>query len=183
MIILEILKYTLPSVVVFLTAYFLFKQQNQKEILLKDKDLMQKDKEDLQKRRMQNNETILPIKLQAYERLTLFLERIHPNQLILRYNSGDLNSFQFQSILIKSLRDEFEHNLSQQLYVSDKAWTQVQKAKEECIKQINFAASTLDSHAKANELGSIIIQNYSQLNPPPIQQAIRQLKNDLAEGL
>lgn len=176
MVILEILKYTLPSVVVFLTAYFILKQQNEKELLKEERN-------DAKERRTKTNETLLPIKLQAYERLTLFLERIHPHQLILRNSKSGLNTIQFQSLLIKSIRDEFDHNLSQQLYVSEKAWTKVHHAKEECIKQINYASSKLNSEEKSTELGSLIIQQYSQLSPSPIQDAIKQLKLDIHKGL
>lgn len=176
MVILEILKYTLPSVVVFLTAYFILKQQNEKERLKEERN-------DAKERRVKTNETLLPIKLQAYERLTLFLERIHPHQLILRNSKPGLNTIQFQSLLIKSIRDEFDHNLSQQLYVSEKAWSKVHHAKEECIKQINYASSKLNSEAKSTELGSLIIQQYSQLSPSPIQDAIKQLKLDIHKGL
>jgi len=176
MVILEILKYTLPSVIVFLTAYFILKQQIQKELLKEERD-------EAKARREKTNETLLPIKMQAYERLTLFMERIHPHQLILRNSKNGLNTIQFQSLLIKSIRDEFEHNLSQQLYVSEKAWLQVQNAKEQCIKQINFASSKLNSEASATELGSLVIQQYSQLTPSPIQEAIKQLKSDIRKGL
>lgn len=176
MVILEILKYTLPSIVVFLTAYFILKQQNEKERLKEERD-------DAKERSAKTNETLLPIKLQAYERLTLFMERIHPHQLILRNSKAGINTIQFQSLLIKSIRDEFDHNLSQQLYVSEKAWSKVHHAKEECIKQINFASSKLNSEAKSTELGSLIIQQYSQLSPSPIQDAIKQLKLDIHQGL
>lgn len=176
MIILEILKYTLPSMVVFLTAFYLLKQQN-------EKDLKVKELEDDIERRKNTNQVLLPIRLQAYERLTLFLERVHPHQLIIRNNKSGLNSMMFQSILIKAIRDEFEHNLSQQLYVSDVAWTKVQKAKEECIKQINFSASKIDSQSTANDLGTLIIQNFSNISPDPIQVAINQLKSDVHKGL
>ena len=176
MIILEILKYTMPSVVVFLTAFYLLKQQNEKDLKLKE---LEDDIDRIKK----TNQVLLPIRLQAYERLTLFLERVHPHQLIIRNNKPGLNAMLFQSILIKAIRDEFEHNLSQQLYVSDIAWVKVQKAKEECIKQINFSASKVDSQSAANDLGALIIQNFSSLNPNPIQVAINQLKSDIQKGL
>lgn len=176
MILLEILKYTLPSVIVFITAFYLLKQQNEKDLKLRK---IEDDKES----RKKTNEVLLPIRLQAYERLALFMERIHPNQLILRNNKVGLNSMQFQTILIKAIREEYEHNLSQQLYVSDVSWTKVLKAKEECIKQVNFSSSKIDSQSPASELGSLVIQNFTQLNPNPIQVAILQLKNDVQKGL
>jgi len=176
MMILEILKYILPSLVVFATAYYLLKQQNERELALLEK-------EDIKDSRQKNQEVLLPIRLQAYERLILFLERIHPHQLIIRNNNPAWSSFQLQTVLIKSIRDEFEHNLSQQLYVSNAAWDKVINAKEECIKQINFAASKLNSDAKANELGGLIIQNFSALSANPIQQAIKLMKKEVQQGL
>lgn len=176
MIILEILKYTLPSIVVFITAYFLFKEQSKKEVEL--------EKIEQQNRAMEKTqEVLLPVKIQAYERLMLFLQRIHPNQLVIRNSNKDQNIVQLQAALIKSVRDEFEHNMSQQLYVTDKSWQKVSNAKEECLKQINFSASKLNSDVKGNELGALLINNFGQLNPNPIQQAIEQLKNDLNQGL
>jgi len=176
MIILEILKYTLPSVVVFLTAYFMFKEQSKKEVEL---DKLETQKKVLEKTR----ETLLPIKLQAYERLILFLQRIHPNQLVIRNSKPNQNAAHLQAALIKSVRDEFEHNMSQQLYVTDKAWQTVSDAKEECLKQINFATSKLNSDAKGNELGALLINHFSQLSPNPIHEAIKQLKHDVKQGL
>jgi hypothetical protein len=175
MIILEILKYTLPSVVVFLTAYFIFKEQTKKEVAFKKLDHEKKSFE-------KNQEVLLPVRLQAYERLLLFLQRIHPNQLVIRNSKNQQNVMQFQATLIKSVRDEFEHNMSQQLYVGENAWIKVLNAKEECLKQINIASSELNSEAKASELGSKLIHRFDNIKPDPIQEAIRQLKQDLKKG-
>ncbi len=176
MFIADILKYILPALIVFLTAYFMLKQLLSKELKMKEID----DSNDLKNK---NHEMLLPVKLQAYERLILFMERIHPNQLVLRVNKPGLTSSQFQAILIRSIRDEYEHNISQQLYVTDQAWSKVKLAKEECLKQINFASSKLNSQASSTELGTILIQNFSQISPNPIVDALRQLKSDVQKGL
>lgn len=176
MIILEILKYTLPSFMILVAVYYLAKQQNQKDISLLEK---RNDKEIRDK----NQEVLLPIRLQAHERLILFLERIHPLQIVIRYSNPSLTSSQFQSVLLQAIRDEFEHNLSQQLYVSDVSWNKVINAKEECIKQVNFSASKLNSNAPANDLGGLIIQNFTAISPNPIQDAIKQMKQDVQSGL
>lgn len=176
MMFLEILKYILPSIVVFFTAYYLIKEQAKKEL---EKERIDFDTKLIEK----NKEVLLPIKLQAYERLMLFLQRIHPNQLVIRNSNPNQNIMQLQSALMKSVRDEFEHNMSQQLYVSDASWDKVVNAKEECLKQINFAASKLNSDAKGNELGGLLIGNYGKVSPDPIQDAIQQLKADVIKGL
>ena len=110
MIILEILKYTLPSVVVFLTAYFILKQVFDKQAADSQVELRaQLIKE--------NSKMLTPVRMQAYERMVLFLERIAPSHLIIRQNQPGLSTFQFQTRLIHAIREEFEHNLSQQLYI------------------------------------------------------------------
>lgn len=176
MILLEILKYTLPSVIVFLTAYFIFKEQNKRDL---EKDKINQENKSLER----NKDVVMPVKLQAYERLILFLQRIHPNQLVIRNSNPGQTVVQLQSKLMKSIRDEFEHNMSQQLYVSDLAWSKVVNAKEDVLKQINAAASQLNSDSSGNELGTLLISGYGQLNPDPIQAAIKQLKVDVTKGL
>lgn len=161
---------------ILVAVYYLAKQQNQKDISLLEK---RNEKEIRDK----NQEVLLPIRLQAHERLILFLERIHPLQIIIRYSNPSLTSSQFQSVLLQAIRDEFEHNLSQQLYVSEVSWNKVINAKEECIKQVNYSASKLKSDAPANDLGGLIIQNFSVISPNPIQEAIKQMKKDVQSGL
>ena len=118
----ELLKLILPAGIVFLTTYYLVKsfltnEQNKKKVDLK----------------LANQEVITPIRLQAYERIVLFLERINPTSLVMRVEKTG-SSASFQGELLKSIRNEFEHNLSQQIYMSNKSWDAVLKAKEETIK-------------------------------------------------
>ena len=84
---------------------------------------------DLEKRllelKMKNTDTIMPIRLQAFERVCLFLERISPNNLIMRVNDDVYKSGQFQQILLHEIRSEYNHNLSQQVYMSDESWNMV----------------------------------------------------------
>lgn len=172
MILLEILKYTLPSVIVFLTAYFILKQ-----VFDKQKEQFQAE---LQNDRLKENAKILtPIRMQAYERLVLFIERISPTNLILRQNLSGLSAFQFQTRLIQAIREEFEHNFSQQLYVSAKAWEQVKFTKEEVVRIINTAASQLKSDDSASKLGELIIISENSLEKPLIKSTIATLKKEM----
>jgi hypothetical protein len=106
----EILKFILPAVIVFLTTYYLVKifigQENQKKII----DL-----------KLANQTLLTPIRLQAYERVVLFLERINPSSMVMRTNKA-VTASMFQAELLKTIRSEFEHNLSQQIYMSNKSW-------------------------------------------------------------
>ena len=176
MILFEILKYTLPSLVVFLTAYYLLKQvfESQKA---HDEGIL---KAELMK---ENAKILTPVRLQALERMVLFLERIAPSNLILRQNKAGFNAFQFQTRLIHSIRDEFEHNLSQQLYISSPAWEYIVQAKEEVVRLINTAASQLKSDSPASELGQKVIQAEKELKKPIIKQAIDKLKKEMQQTL
>ena len=98
---LEILKYTLPSLIVFFTAFFVLR-----EMIKKDQ---QKQRFEML---LQGQKTILPIRLQAYERLTLFLERITPDSLLLRTSKPGMNVGQLQHALLSAIRAEYEHNMS-----------------------------------------------------------------------
>jgi hypothetical protein len=141
------IRYIIPSVIVFFTAWFIlkefFKQEERKQHL---KLLEEKQK------------ISLPIRLQAYERVVLFLERISPGNLVMRIHKPNLGVKQFQQTLIHTIRQEYDHNLSQQLYLSAEAWEKVKGAKEEMIRQINIAAARLDEKATSTDLSNIIFE-------------------------
>ena len=176
MIFLEILKYTLPSIVVFLTAYFILKQVYSSQYLqLRDELKTQIAKENLK--------ILTPVRMQAYERLVLFLERIAPANLIIRQNQPNLTVFQFQTKLKQSIRDEFEHNLSQQLYVGSQSWILVIQAKEDIVSQINTAASQLKSDESSNKLGQLIINSEQSIKNTVLKKAVGALKNEMENKL
>ena len=144
----ELLKYIVPSLVVLATAYYLLKMFLDKET---EKNQVQM--------RMDVQKISLPVRLQAYERLVLLLERIEPAGLLVRTNVAGMNAAQLQKALIQAVRSEFEHNLSQQLYVSSKVWEMVRNAREETIKRINSAAMKLPAEATSADLASLILIN------------------------
>lgn len=123
-----------------------------------------------------NQKLITPAKLQAYERVVLLLERISPNSLVMRVYKNGLSSKMLQSELIKNIRHEFEHNLSQQIYISNKAWELVNTSKEETIKLINIASTRVKEDASGMELANAIIEVAGQLGKLPTQTAIEALK-------
>lgn len=80
---------------------------------------------------------ITPLQIQSYERLVLFLERIKPDNLVLRCWQPGMNAQLLRDVMVKNIRDEYEHNLSQQLYVSEQVWVYIRNAKEEIINTLN----------------------------------------------
>lgn len=168
-IVLEILKYTLPSVVVFLTAFFvirLYLRNEQEQAALKMK--------------MSNRKDALPLRLQAYERLTIFLERINANNLIIRVRQPNMTTIDMQRALISNIRAEYEHNLSQQIYVSNEVWRSVNIAKDESIKIINLIAASLPKDASGTELSKRILEYYLKSEElAPTQKSIEIIKAEV----
>lgn len=161
----ELLKYTVPSLIVLATAYYLLKMFLDKET---EKTQMQM--------RLDVQKISLPVRMQAYERLVLLLERIEPAGLLVRTNLQGMNASQLHSALIQTIRSEFEHNLSQQLYVSTKAWEMVRTAREETIKRINTAAMKLTPEATSTELASQILINDIDAEQSAVKGALDLLK-------
>lgn len=122
---------------------------------------------------------ILPLRLQAYERFVLFLERIHPSNLIMRLNSPDLSAYQLQSLLVRTIREEFEYNLSQQLYISNQAWELIKNAKEETISMINQASAKVGEQAHSSEFVREIFETSISRGKLPIDLALEEIKNEL----
>ncbi len=111
--------------------------------------------------------------------MVLFLERIAPNNMIMRLNNPGLPANAFQQKLLESVRQEYEHNLAQQIFISPAAWERVQASKEEVLKIINMAATKLEPTALANDLSKSIFEITAQLKSQPTDQAVSMLKAEL----
>ena len=163
----DILKLILPAGIVFLTTYYLVKNFLEQERSKKSIDL-----------KLANQNVLTPLRLQAYERMVLFLERINPNSLVMRTNKA-VSAPLLQAELLKTIRNEFEHNLSQQIYMSNKAWDAVVQAKEETIKIINVSASKVSPNANGMELAQTIVTISSQLSELPAKAAVEFIKKEI----
>src|SRR5204862_1036100 len=106
----------------------------------------------------------LPLRLQAYERLVLFMERIAPGPLVLRVHKSHMTSGMLHGELIATIREEFEHNVTQQIYVSDKAWGKVRQAREETMRLINLSYEQVGDVSSGTELSRQIFENVSRLS-------------------
>jgi len=168
--ILEILKYTIPAIIVFLTAYLILQQSLKKE--------KERGKFEIV---LQNQKIALPIRLQAYERLTLFLERITPDSLLIRTNQPGMTSAQLHHDMLKTIRAEYEHNLSQQIYVSHEAWELVKNARAGVIKLINSSADKIKPTEPAAKLSNLIFERIMEVEKHPTQIAVNYLKEELSK--
>ncbi len=124
-----------------------------------------------------------PLKLQACERLILFLERISPNSILLRVNRSGLSAVQLHSDLLATVRAEYEHNLSQQLYVSEEAWAEVISAKETMIKLFHLSFKLAGNNASSIQMSTQIFEQVIKLEETPTQQAIDFIKAEARQML
>ncbi|WP_017257276.1 DUF7935 family protein [Pedobacter arcticus] len=166
----DLLKYTLAGLFVFFTAYFVLKSHFDTYYNLKALDykiLVAKD--------------MLPLKLQAYERMTLFVERINPSNLMLRLHQPGMTAKEMQSLVLTEVKAEFQHNISQQLYISADAWNIIKRVKDDTIGLLNQAVGNLNPDASAVELSKLIFVKLDELEENPYDLALLVMRNDLQD--
>lgn len=147
---LEIIKITLPAFIVFFTVYTLFKQFLEGQIRLKNIESQQK-----------NMNHSFPAKIQAMERLVLLMERIRINNLLLRLDTGEMSAKELRAVLLLGIQQEFDHNVSQRLYVSEKLW--------EILTLTRF------------EITQIIAQSYNEASGNSVDSFKKNMQEKLAE--
>jgi hypothetical protein len=165
---IEILAYTIPAVITGVVAYLLFNahfkdQQNTRRWLIQK----------------ENQKTALPLRLQAYERLTLLMERINPSQLVSRVNPISDDKNDYQNFIIAQIEQELEHNLTQQIYVSEQCWAIVLTAKNATIQMIRLAAKN-EKVTDANSLRELVITDLLEKTAPS-SAALSFIKNEVSE--
>ena len=168
----DILKIVLPATLVFVTAWVLFGKMFRNEQDRRRQELV-----------MQNSRTIVPIRLQAYERLILFLERISMESLLVRVNQPGMSAAQLHSALLNTVRSEFEHNLSQQIYMSQQAWEVIKNARSNTIKIINTVAGNLPETATSVDLSKNLLEKVMEMEKEPTQIAIEFVKTEISRLL
>lgn len=166
--IIEILAYTLPSLITGGVAYYLFDsyfkdQQNTRKWLL------QKD----------NRKDTLPLRLQAYERMTLFVERINPSQLLVRIAPISDDKNEYANYVIAQVEQEFEHNLAQQIYLSDDCWAIITTAKNATIQMIRLGTKS-EKVSDANQLREVILTDLLEKTSPS-SAALAFIKNEVGQ--
>lgn len=164
---LEFLKYLIPAMIVFGIVYFLLKSFFDDEYMRRQTQL-----------RLDQNKLVTPLKLQAYERLVILMERMTPNSLIFRVSKPGISASQLKQELITDISNEFNHNVSQQIYVSPQAWQIVRIAKEEMVNIINTAYAGLGPNAVGIDLSKAIFEMMIQMEHIPTQKALEFLRKE-----
>jgi len=167
---IEFGKILIPASIVLYAVYLIVRSFITKEIELKKLEV-----------RSRSIETILPARLQAYERVTLFLERISPQNLLIRLNSPGLIAKDFQRMLLNEIRDEYNHNVSQQVYMSEGVWNLVKNAKEDLVMLINDASSQVADDATSIDFAKRIFELTMEKSVDPIGHALTEVKKEIQQ--
>ena len=167
-IVLSYFSYLLPAIVVGLVAFYFFKSHTANEEGRR-RYLIQKEAQ----------KKVLPIRLKAYERLTLFLERIDPNKLLLRVKPYSDELQKYESLLIQNIDNEYEHNLSQQIYVSPECWNLITAAKNATIQVLR--QSGMNKKVDNSEKLRAFLLNYFMDEETPSHKALLLLKKEVSE--
>ena len=151
------------GVVIYIVKQFLERDQQQRAYRLKENA----------------RNTLLPVKLQAYERMVILLERVRINNLVMRVHKPGMNAQYMQAEMVKTIRSEFEHNLSQQLYVSNTAWKMVILAREEMLQMLNLAGKEVSGEDSATAYSQKLLEISHAMEKSPIDEAIYFLKKEM----
>lgn len=165
--IIELVSYTLPTIIMAFVAYSFFDLYSKNETAKRNYLLQKETKTDT-----------LSIRLQAYERMTLFLERINPSQLLVRITPISEGKNDYQNYVIAQIEQEFEHNLAQQIYISDECWSTITTAKNATIQMILLTTKN-EAIIDANQLREAILKNLLE-KPSPSSAALAYLKNEVS---
>jgi hypothetical protein len=168
--VLDLVKIIVPAAVVLYAVFLIVRSFITRELELKRLEI-----------RSRSIETVLPARLQAYERMTLFLERTAPQNLLVRLNAPGLTSRDFHRMLLEEIRNEYNHNVSQQVYIGEDVWNLIKNAKEDLTIQINEAASQVPHDSSSIDLAKRIFELALGKNVDPIGHALSELKREIQQ--
>ncbi len=164
-IFLEILKITIPALIVFITVYVMMKYHYKKVYTLESMKL-----------RNESSKTTLPLRLQAYERLALFCERISPENLILRLKTKGMSGQELKNLMILTIKQEFDHNLTQQIYVSNSLWNIIVMSQKQIIDILSAAGKAVNAN-DADSYANIVLEAISEKNP--VDTALKAIRKEV----
>ncbi|NUN99837.1 MAG: hypothetical protein HUU01_04385 [Saprospiraceae bacterium] len=158
---LEIIKLTVPGLLVFFTTYYLLRQYLNGQLRLKQVENKQN-----------HQQTTIPLRLQAYERLSLFCERIALPNLLLRVRKEGMTVAELKLSLILAIQMEYEHNITQQVYVSQQLWQIIKIARDNTVGFVSAVAENLDHKGDGRELAELILRHLANQDTTGLDTAL-----------
>ena len=169
-ILLQIALIIIPAGAVLLTTIFFLRRESGKEVRSLQIEL-----------KRQRQEFFLPSRVEAYQRAVLLMERIHPNSLVMRLHNPGLPAKALQAEFLKAIREEYDHNVAQQLFISPQGWQMVRNSKEETIKIINIAGNQMTPVSTGMDLSAKIFEIVAEVGQLPTEITVEYLKKELQE--
>lgn len=167
---LDILKLTIPALIVGATAYYLLKALLDERQRI-DHALLRNDAQKI----------TLPLRLSAYERLMLLCDRADVANTMLRVRMPDMKVRELRGVLLMAINQEFEHNVSQQLYVSDTLWQIIRMAKNNTLALVTITGQDLDPNADAELLAGALLTALDEQSITPLQTAIMAVRTEAGQ--
>lgn len=168
-LIVDILKFIIPAIIVFSATYIMMRQFLEEDYKKKLLEIKEK-----------NTGIITPVKLQAYERLTILLERIAPENMVMTLSKPKQTAAELKLIITYQITEEFNHNISQQIYISTQAWELIKVIREQVLQIIDISYKDLPENAKGTDLGKAIINELMNHKSHPTRAGIEFLKKEIS---
>jgi len=162
--------FVVTSAALVYVVYLFLKKQGEKELIYLQGEL-----------KKQRQEYFLPTRLEAYQRAILLMERIHPNSLVMRLHNPGLPARALQMEFIKSIREEYDHNVAQQLFISPEGWQMIKNSKEDIIKLINASGEQMSPTSTGLDLSSKIFEMLAQLKQLTSEVTVEFLKKEFQQ--
>jgi hypothetical protein len=169
-VVLQIALIIFPAGAVLLTTIFFLRKESSQELRSMQIEM-----------KKQRQEFFLPSRVESYQRAVLLMERIHPNSLVMRLHNPGLPARALQAEFLQAIRDEYDHNVAQQLFVSIQGWQMVKNSKEETVKIINLAGNQMSAAATGMDLSAKIFEIVAEIGQLPTEITVDYLKRELQE--
>jgi hypothetical protein len=166
-LLLELLKIVLPAIIVFLTVYYLVTSYLDKQYQFKVLENKQKEQS-----------ITIPLRLQAYERLSLFCERIAPASLLLRLREEQQTTQTLKVAMLMTIQHEFEHNITQQVYVSEQLWQIIKISRDDTVNIINGIAEHIDPNSLSKEFANAFLTYLKSQETSSLEKALLAIKKE-----
>lgn len=164
----QVATFIIPAIVILTFAHYLFRKEFDKYLDLKFPETTSI-----------GNDELLPLKLQAHERMIVFVERINPSNVLVRLHHQGISVADLQSLVINEINSEYQHNITQQLYIGDETWNVIKRLKEDTIAMVGNAAKGLASDATGVDLSKRILQHISLMQENPYDLTLTLIKRGI----
>ncbi len=169
-VLLQIALVVLPAGAVLITVILFLRKQSERELRNLQFEL-----------KKERQAYFLPNRVESYQRAVLLMERISPSSLVMRLHNPGLPAKMLQAELLQAIREEYDHNVAQQIFISPRGWEMVKNSKEETVKIINIAGGQMDATSMGMDLSAKIFEIMAEVGKLPTEITVEYLKKELQE--